>query len=153
MGESRLMSFQKLEQLVAVGLTDRQLRNIAKAGYFPAPVDGQYDWVATVRGLLKYFREQKETLAKRKEKIADEQHRRFKRENDLAEGELLRKADVVSEFRKVLDPIKQTLRQKLENEYPPAVASMDVPQARVFGKRLGDDILIAWGKFFLRFGI
>jgi len=45
------------------------------------------------------------------------------------------------------------LRQKLENEYPLAVAGLDVPQARVYGRRLGDDILSEHQKFYQKLGI
>jgi hypothetical protein len=39
------------------GLTDRRLRQLAKAGYFPPPERGQYQYAATIRGLFKYYRE------------------------------------------------------------------------------------------------
>lgn len=39
------------------GLTDRRLRQLAKAGYFPPPDRGEYQQVATIRGLFKYYRE------------------------------------------------------------------------------------------------
>jgi hypothetical protein len=43
------------------------------------------------------------------------------------------------------------LSQKLESEYPLAVASMDVPSARVFGRRLGDAILTEFCNLFSTF--
>jgi hypothetical protein len=39
------------------GLTDRRHRQLAKAGYFPPPNNGQYPLNATIRGLFKYYRE------------------------------------------------------------------------------------------------
>lgn len=151
-GESRYLSYEKLRALVGLDLTDRRLRQLAKDGHFPEPIDGQYDWIATTRGLLKYYRDNQTTLAQRKQAISDEQHRKIKRENDLADGLLIRKADVIAELRKTAEPVRAILRQKLENEYPPAVASMDVPQARIYGKRLEDDILAEFQKLFARFG-
>lgn len=139
--ESRTMTYEKFRTLTGLELTDRRLRQLAKEGHFPEPVDGQYDWVATWRGLLKYYRDNQTALAARKQSIADEQHRALKRNNDTADGLLVTKASVVAEFRKVGEPIKLLLRQKLENEYPLAVAGLDVPQARIYGKRLEDDIL------------
>lgn len=46
------------EQLeVLTGLTDRRLRQLAKAGYYPAPTKGLYQQALTIRGLFKYYRE------------------------------------------------------------------------------------------------
>lgn len=152
-GSRKTLTYEKLEQLTGLGLTDRRLRQLAKEGHFPEPVDGQYDWPLTIRGLLKYYRDQQSALAQRKQLIADEQHRTLKRNNDLADGVLVARADVVAEFRKTVDPIKVLLRQKLENEYPLAVAGLDVPQARIYGKRLEDDILSEMQKLFATFGV
>jgi hypothetical protein len=121
------------------------------AGHFPEQVSGRYDLKATVQGLIKYYREQKETLAQMKKAIADEEHRKKKRENDIADGLVVSKLLVVADFRKVAEPIKQILRQKLENEYPLAVAGLDVPQARIYGKRLEDDVLAEFQKIFSKF--
>jgi hypothetical protein len=41
---------------------------------------------------------------------------------------------------RVLARVDQILEQKLSNEYPAAVAGLDVPQSRIYGKRLGDQI-------------
>ena len=46
---------EKLEALT--GLTDRRHRQLAKAGYFPSPVRGMYQLVATLRGMFNYYRE------------------------------------------------------------------------------------------------
>lgn len=140
-GESRLISYEKLRALAGLDLTDRRLRQLAAEGHFPEPIDGQYDWVATLRGLLKYYRDNQTTLAQRKQAISDEQHRKLKRENDIADGLLIKKADVVAALRPAGEAIKLELRQKLENEYPLAVAGLDVPQARIYGRRLGDSII------------
>ena len=135
------------------GLSDRRHRQIAKEGFYPDPKKSNYKFEATLAGLLKFYREKQKELREVKQAIADEQHRRLKRENDLADELLVARAELVAEFRKVIDPIKQMLRQKLENEYPLAVAGLDVPQARIYGKRLEDDILTEWQKLLEKFGI
>ena len=60
--------------------------------------------------------------------------------NDRAEGKLVS----VDEIREKLQPLASgqlaVLRQKLELEYPTVVAGLDVPAARVYGKRLIDDL-------------
>ena len=45
----------QLEMLT--GLTERRLRQLAKAGYFPPPAKGKFQQTATIRGLFKYYRE------------------------------------------------------------------------------------------------
>jgi hypothetical protein len=47
-----------VEQLAKLsGLTDRGLRELAAEGWFPKPVNGQYQLVPTIQGLLRYYRE------------------------------------------------------------------------------------------------
>jgi hypothetical protein len=82
-----------------------------------------------------------------------ERVRQRRRLNDVADGLLVKKSKVVEEFQKVATPVKAMLRQKLEIEYPPAVAGMDVPQARIFGRRLEDDILVELQKLFGGMGL
>jgi hypothetical protein len=149
----RLMTYEKLRALIKLDLTDRRLRQLAKEGHFPEPIEGQYDWPATIAGLLAYYRKTQADHATRKQAIDDEKHRALKRDNDLADGLLLAKADVVAEIRKLAEPVKVMLRQKLENEYPLAVAGLDVPQARIYGKRLEDDIMAEFQKLFSKFGV
>lgn len=144
-------TIKELVEFTGLDITDRRFRQLAKDGHFPEPAGGKYDLKATVQGLIKYYREQKETLAQMKKAIADEEHRKKKRENDIADGLVVSRALVVADFRKVAEPIKQILRQKLENEYPLAVAGLDVPQARIYGKRLEDDLLAEFQKIFSKF--
>ena len=147
------VNVKELIDFTGLAITDRWVRQLAKDGHYPAPESGLYDLKATVQGLIKYYREQKETLAQMKKAIADEEHRKKKRENDIADGLVVSKAFVVAEHRKVAEPIKQMLRQKLENEYPLAVAGLDVPQARIYGKRLEDDVLSELQKAFSKFEV
>jgi hypothetical protein len=39
------------------GLTERRLRELASEGHLPRPVDGRYQLVAAIQGLLRYYRE------------------------------------------------------------------------------------------------
>ena len=45
------------EKLCALsGLTDRRHRQLAKDGWFPPPVRGQYQLIPTLQGMFKYYR-------------------------------------------------------------------------------------------------
>jgi len=64
------ISAEKLAALT--GYTDRRHRQLASAGYFPPPVDSQYQLVPTIQGLFRYFRQRAEsTDAKAKKLEAD----------------------------------------------------------------------------------
>ncbi|HNQ89032.1 MAG TPA: hypothetical protein PKM73_10495 [Verrucomicrobiota bacterium] len=43
------------------GLTDRRLRELAVEGWFPKAVEGHYELVPTIQGLLRYYREREQS--------------------------------------------------------------------------------------------
>jgi hypothetical protein len=45
------------------GLTERRLRELASEGWFPKAVDGQFQLVPTIQGLLRYYRQGDENRA------------------------------------------------------------------------------------------
>lgn len=46
------------ENLCALtGLTDRRHRQLASQGFFPPPIQGQYQLTATIKGVLRFYRE------------------------------------------------------------------------------------------------
>src|ERR1043166_1045858 len=73
------------ELCAKTGLTDRQHRNIAKAGFFPPPLRGNYQHLAALNGLIRYFREQ---LSKRSGKKEKELERLAEVKRKTAEFEL-----------------------------------------------------------------
>lgn len=101
-----------------------------------------------VSGKTKYFRLEDVEAAlkrysgnkKRDEKL-DEEIRRLRRENDEADILLVKKAEVIESIRRCMTPAVALLEQRLVNEYPTAVAGLDVPQARVYGRRVCDEII------------
>jgi hypothetical protein len=70
-----------------------------------------------------------------------EEVRKLRIANDLKEKELVRRSLVIEAHAKMAEQVRKLLEQKLENEYPGLVAGLDVAQARVFGKRLHDQIV------------
>ena len=126
-------------QLCALtGLTDRRHRQLAQGGHFPAPIKGVYLLAPTVRGLFDYYRCLNDNDIKRKK--TEEEHRKLKLLNDHKEAKLIPVQVVKESVGRILARVDQILEAKLSNEYPSAVAGMDVPKARTYGKRLGDQI-------------
>jgi len=119
-------------------LTDRRHRQLAHDGYFPPPVRGKYQFVATIQGCFKYYQERSETQMG--DKVKFESHRKLKLLNDRNAGTLILTATVEQRLHEIAAGQLKILRQRLENEYPTAVAGMDPAQARVYGKRLVDEI-------------
>lgn len=75
-----------------------------------------------------------------------EQWRKLKIENDVKEGRLVPLETILPDFQQWIAEAIQILRQELENNYPQAVAGLDVAQARVYGRRLVDQIITAQHK-------
>lgn len=75
----------------------------------------------------------------RDQKIAEEV-RKLRLKNDRDEAKLIPVEDVRQIHAEILARVDGILEQKLSNEYPSAVAGLDVAQARVYGKRLGDQV-------------
>lgn len=84
-------------------------------------------------------------VALRDQKLAEE-IRKLRIKNDRDVGKLVPLDFIEQGDAKILAAVDQILEQKLSNEYPSAVAGLDVPQARVYGKRLGDQIRMEFNK-------
>tara|TARA_Y100000588_G_C14233890_1_gene916408 strand:- start:43 stop:561 length:519 start_codon:yes stop_codon:yes gene_type:complete len=102
------------EQLCALtGLTDRRHRQIAKEGYFPPPINGEYQFSAAIQGMFRYYRE---LSAKRSSTLEDEKQKKLAAERKISElnlarmrGELLDASGVEKEWGNII----LTTRQKL----------------------------------------
>lgn len=127
----------ELEKLT--GLSDRRHRQIAKAGYFPPPVKGMYQLVATLRGMFKYYQES--TTSTMKEKKIAEEHRKLFLANEETEGRLTDTDLLSKQIGPALSAFKDLLYQKLGNEIPISMAGVDVPQARIIGNRYAGELL------------
>jgi hypothetical protein len=134
----------QLEKLT--GKTDRRMRQLAKAGWFPPPIRGCYQFSATIRGLLKYYEASADNSdwgVKKKE----QEFRKLKTHNDRLDEKLIPLAWLQGRIGALASKVRGTLRQKLEVEYPNAAAGLDVRQCRVYGKRLVDQILSEFQSF------
>ena len=68
-------------------LTDRRHRQLANDGYFPPPINGLYQMVPTLTGVVNYLRELADRNA---DSMADEKLRKTRAERQLAELKLSR---------------------------------------------------------------
>jgi hypothetical protein len=100
------------------------------------------------KGKTKFYRlEEVEEAFKNKpgrklqDEIDVEQLRKLRLANDKEERLIVKRSAVSESIRRSLSPAAATLEQRLVNEYPTAVAGLDVPQARIYGKRLCDELV------------
>jgi hypothetical protein len=76
-----------------------------------------------------------------KEAKVAEEVRRLRLATGRTESRLIAREAVASEFARLFGPLVPQLEQLLLNQYPAAVAGLDVPQARIYGKRVFDEFL------------
>ena len=71
------------EQLCTLtGLSDRRHRQLAKDGYFPPPMKGQYQLTLTLQGMFRYYRD---LQSRSNDDFALERLRKTRAEANLAE--------------------------------------------------------------------
>lgn len=69
-----------------------------------------------------------------------EEVRKIRTVNDERDKILVKRELVVASFQKLKDRVLAFTEAKLEKEYPSVVAGMDVPQARIYGRTVHDQI-------------
>jgi len=127
----------------ATGRDRRLVARIVKA-LPPERVEGGHRFYdsAKVRAILATIGDR--TLpAEKRAKLLDEQIRKLQLANDAKQGALVPRAEVERAIIATATEVRAILRQRLENEYPGQVAGLDVPQARIYGKRLVDEVMVA----------
>jgi hypothetical protein len=75
-----------------------------------------------------------------KERKTFEEWRKLKIRNDREEAGLISREAVKATVKALVPKFHELLDRKLLNEYPAAVAGLDVPGARIYGKKLNDEI-------------
>jgi len=145
--------FASLSQCsTALKISIEALRKAKRMGCVAFRANGSIDEAE----LLKFFSKHAEELKAKpkgkrgaltlKDQKLNEEIRRLKNRNDKDDGKLILAAAFCAAVHEVGASMKSILRQKLELEYPAAVAGLDIPQARVFGKRLNDEIILEFQK-------
>lgn len=117
---------------------DRATIDRATVGLVPVRTKGRVKFfrLQDIEGALK----DKPSRSLRDEKLIEE-IRKLRLANDREDQKLITKAQVKASMRRCLTPASAMLEQRLVNEYPTGVAGLDVPQARIYGKRLCDELL------------
>lgn len=98
--------------------------------------------------LKKYIAEHSDELKAMGDEISlretklSEEIRKLRIKNDRDEGKSVPKVEVASAIRRALAGVAGILEAKLVAEWPSAVAGLDPAQARVYGRRLYDDVMV-----------
>ena len=106
-------------------------------------VDELRKWIAENAEKLKAAGE---TLSLKDQKL-NEEIRKLKLSNDEKERLVVSKEKTAELVARIIQKQREVLEQKLENEYPSTVYGLEIPQIRVHGRRLNDEILKAWQTF------
>lgn len=81
-----------------------------------------------------------DVLTLRDQKIAEE-IRKLKIRNDKDAGKLIARVEVAAAIRRALASVAGIIEAKIVGEWPSAVAGLDPAQARVYGRRLYDEVM------------
>jgi hypothetical protein len=127
------------------GLTDRRHRQLARDGYFPEPVESQYQMGPTIQGLLRYYREHNQRT---KEKIIGTKdtktqleikilRARFERE----QGDVIPRDAVNRMVARAGSLIRSRLYAALERDYPGRVQGRSPSEIAAIGRALADELI------------
>jgi hypothetical protein len=137
-----LISAEKLTSLT--GLTDRRHRQLADEGFFPKPVEGEYQRDATIRGVLRFYREWKDRAAG---DLAGEKLAKLRTERMIAElkleqqrGEVIPLDEMGDYVARLAAKWEQLLKLKLETEAPPKLIGKNIVEMRRELTLLHDEI-------------
>lgn len=133
------------EQIEALtGLTDRRVRQLAKMGYFSSPVRGLYKQTETIRGLFKYYREDRHAEAKT---MHEAKLTKLRAEAEMAQiklaetkTELAPIADVRAYLANTAAKFDQMLTQKIDVEAPARLVGKDIVAARAECQQIHDEM-------------
>jgi hypothetical protein len=127
------------------GLTDRRHRQLAKAGFFPPPINGRYQGAAALVGIIRYQRQQ---LEKKSDSLRQEQEAYTRAKRELAQEELaqfrgryVEVAELGPALRNVGCNQRQVLQQKLEQELAPTLAGLTTQEILLRIQKAVDEIL------------
>ena len=146
MNESQTISAEKLCEFT--GLTDRRHRQLAKSGYFPPPLNGEYQLAPTIRGLFKHFREMLDkkdnTVEQERQKYLRARREKTEIERDILQRKYYPRAEVVRALRSAGAALKSTLSGKARNEIPQKLLGLTVPEMLPVMEQITHVALYGW---------
>lgn len=133
------------EELCSItGWTDMRHRQLAMAGYFPAPVRGRYKQRETLLGVIRYLSEQV-----RKSKAKGEKELLLKARREIAEltlsesrGELVETVQVRRAWTNIAREQRQLLIRKLETELIAKAPGKSPVELLVIVREIIDDVCV-----------
>ena len=133
------------EELCSItGWTDMRHRQLAMAGYFPAPVRGRYKQRETLLGVIRYLSEQV-----RKSKAKGEKELLLKARREIAEltlsesrGELVETVQVRRAWANIAREQRQLLIRKLETELIAKAPGKSPVELLVIVREIIDDVCV-----------
>jgi hypothetical protein len=130
-----------------MGLTDTQALDLVKRAKDGGCAAFDQRGCIDMQILKKWIGDNREALSvpapmSLKDQKLNEEIRKLKIANDNKEGRLIDRSKGLEVLGRMAERMRKALEQKLCNEYPSQVVSLEVPQARVFGKRLFDAVMV-----------
>jgi hypothetical protein len=139
-----LIAVNDLSQMV--GLTPRRLRQLATEQKIPGGGRDGWPLATNIKALFDLQRTQPAEYHRERTLKLAAQRRRLELQLAREQGDVIPRADIAGAIIRALGQVRPILEARLINEYPAAVAGLDVPQARVYGRRLNDQILSEFAK-------
>jgi hypothetical protein len=127
----------------ALGLSVDALKAVKDRGCDAFNASGRIDETK----LLKWIKDNPDVMAEGavilslKDQKISEEIRKLRIQNDAKEGALVSRSRIVEALQRVGSAIDGITEAKLCNEWPEAVAGLDVAGARVYGRRLKDSMM------------
>lgn len=133
------------EKLCALtGLTDRRHRQLAKSGYFPPPIMGEYQLHPVIIGMFKYYKEQlnkkDDTLARERQQYMRARREKAEIETSILKGEYIPADEIEAVLRNLSLHQKAVLQVKLETELPPKVSGLGAVDIGIKMREIVDEL-------------
>lgn len=126
------------------GLTDRWLRKLANDGWFPVPVAKGWEYVGTVRGLLRYYQEREERAnnagLKGRDKKTRIEIRILKARLDRETAKYVPRKDVERMLATTRTLIRRQLHAVLVEDMPARVVGKTPVECAIVGARIEDEL-------------
>jgi len=132
------------ELCALTGLTDRRHRQISELGFFPKPINSEWEFEPTIRGILRFYRESRERATG---DLAAEKLAKLRTERMIAElkletqrGQTVQLEEIRSHLANLAAKWDALMRMKLEVEAPMLLQGKSVAEMRVVLRKMASEI-------------